>query len=1507
MSLFKRAAKVRQLFLGERERAVTVVGQVAHVEYRRIDAAAEPMFERALKAALDASGGEAGPVSAVINPFTRRVGLRFEGPVWPRERLFRFVEENEQAVRACQAIVEEPSDEDLRVVRKRRAAERALLERVLPDDDQLDRELSVAAIVDSLALMAGISFRLVPFVPRRLGTNLYGLLFAVSQVERLRRPLDERLGRQRADFLLQIAMAGAQGLSQRPLSSLVDLSEKLVSLRELRERNALWRRWSEALTAHDVAVPAAALPELRPCPVPKGELERYTDRAWKIATFTFGLSALTTRSPSRAIAAGFAALPQPARLGRALFTAELGRVFARHHMLVLSPAALRRLDRVDCLVVTAELVMRQKFYVGDVFALRGLSRAQALAEARKLFAADRPLRVQRGESYTLGPARLLAEFDDAELEVEMAERAHRGALVLALTQHDRVVCLVEIQIAPEAGVGDAISAARRLGMQIVLASDDLSVAEGLHPDDVVGHSRGLVDGIRRLQSEGRTVAFVGRGPSPAYASADLGIALCDRTRQTPWGAHVLCPDDPGVLSTVIEACNVARGVSRQSVRLAMGAAAVGTLASAGGRTHLAARRVLLVVNLASLAAMLNAVRRTANVDGSTRKPLDPTPWHALEARGVLSRLGSSDDGLPEPKSVRGRDRVRDFSAWVELGRAVQKELASPLSPLLAMGAGVSAVVGSKADAGIVAGVGGLNALIGGYQRFKTERAISSLVKQADTRVHVRRGGRVRVCPADELRRGDLVLFNQGDMVPADCRILEAHSLEVDASALTGESLPVLKNAAPSFAESVADASSMLWAGTTIAAGRATAVVVATGDDTVMRRGTLVTPDEARGGVEARLRALMRLTGPVAMTAGAALVGTGLLRGRRVDDLVSTGVGLAVAAVPEGLPVLATVSQLAAAERLSRRGALVKNPRAIEALGRVDVLCLDKTGTLTEGRIELTSVHDGERMEGIGELSGPRLEVLRIAVLAVADQRGQASDPMDTEIVRVARGVGEPAHGFVRLAEHAFESGRGYEAVLVRSEQGARIFVKGAPEQLLSRASVLSLGGELVPVSRGRSAFQQQLERITADGLRVVAVAERTVADTELEQFSARSLIEDPRGLIVRGFLAFRDPVRPSARGAVEGLARAGVRVVMVTGDHPNTAHSIGREVGLTNQFGMLHGAQIAHMTEAQLERAASKTAIFARVTPAQKVRVVRALQRSGHVVGMVGDGANDAPAMRVADAGIAVGATSTEAARAAADVVLAEARIDALVDAVVEGRAMWNSVRDAVSILVGGNLGEIAFTLSIGALLGRAPLNPRQLLLVNFLTDIAPSMAIALRPPSVEDLSTLRDAGPDASLGAPLDREIIARAITTSFGAGSAWTLARLSGGQARARTVGLVGLVGTQLGQTILKGGHSRSVFWTSLGSFAALGLIVQTPGLSQLFGCTPLGPVAWFTGLSTSAFATALSPVVDSAVLTTSELVQAVRERFDPKPAPAAREEQEMPDNVVLLSDHASRLLRN
>jgi magnesium-transporting ATPase (P-type) len=319
---------------------------------------------------------------------------------------------------------------------------------------------------------------------------------------------------------------------------------------------------------------------------------------------------------------------------------------------------------------------------------------------------------------------------------------------------------------------------------------------------------------------------------------------------------------------------------------------------------------------------------------------------------------------------------------------------------------------------------------------------------------------------------------------------------------------------------------------------------------------------------------------------------------------------------------------------------------------------------------------------------------------------------------------------------------------------------------------------------------------------------------------------------------------------------------MITGDHPSTAEAIAAELDLMRGKRVLTGAELALLSDEVLDDQIEQIAVFARVTPSQKVRVVRALQRKRHVVAMVGDGANDAPAIRLANVGIAIGEQSTAAARGAADIVLTDERIETLVHAIVEGRAMWASVRDAVSILVGGNLGEIAFTLGAGVISGRPPLSARQLLLVNLLTDVAPAMAIALRPPSLAALDALAHEGPDASLGHPLNRDIAARAAVTAFGAGTAWTLARLTGGKERASTVALLALVGTQLGQTLASGGLTAPVLVTSFASSALLATVVQTPGLSHFFGCRPLGPLGISIAVGASAAATSTAVIVPRVV---------------------------------------------
>ena len=361
------------------------------------------------------------------------------------------------------------------------------------------------------------------------------------------------------------------------------------------------------------------------------------------------------------------------------------------------------------------------------------------------------------------------------------------------------------------------------------------------------------------------------------------------------------------------------------------------------------------------------------------------------------------------------------------------------------------------------------------------------------------------------------------------------------------------------------------------------------------------------------------------------------------------------------------------------------------------------------------------------------------------------------------------------------------------------------------------------------------------------------------------------GLEFVGFVGLADRLRAGTAEAIRQLGAAGVRLAMITGDHPSTAEAIAAELGLLNDGRVLTGADLDLLADDELNRLLPEVTVFARVTPIHKVRIVEAYQRAGRTIAMTGDGANDAAAIRLADAGIALGGRGSAAARATADLVVVDDRIETILDAIAEGRAMWDSVRDAIAILVGGNLGELGFILVGSALTGASPLNARQLLLVNLLTDMAPALAVALREPPDRTTETLLHAGPDASLAGPLTRQIALRAGTTAAGATTAWTIARMTGTPTRARTVALAGLVGTQLAQTLVVGGRSPLVLAATALSTGALVAVIQTPGLSQFFGCRPLGPVGWLTAAGASTAVTGASVIVPWAFTRIGERIPA------------------------------------
>ncbi|HXB49048.1 MAG TPA: cation-transporting P-type ATPase, partial [Streptosporangiaceae bacterium] len=1031
-----------------------------------------------------------------------------------------------------------------------------------------------------------------------------------------------------------------------------------------------------------------------------------------------------------------------------------------------------------------------------------------------------------------------------------ARLSARGAVrVLGLAQDKHLLAVIGVVRERPRAADAVLAAASRAGAAFVLAgpAEAASAQTVMHgATRVVPGGRRLLASVRAQQADGATVLLVSR-QRRALASADVGVGLTAFDGRPAWGAHILAGTDLAAAALVVDAAHAARSASRRSVALAEAGTALGAALAFGGPERGSSARSLLAVNAAGAIALAGSIWSVAELARRPAAEPEPAPpWHAMPADLVLERLGSRACGLDSEETTArwhpGKPPVRLSS----LPRAFMEELANPLTPILGGGAALSASIGAVADAVIVSAVTGLSAFIGGIQRVYTDKSMTRLLKASAVTACARRDGRDQAIPATGLVVGDVIMLGAGDVIPADCRLLEGAALQVDESSLTGESVPVEKVTGPVVADAIADRRSMLYEGTTVAAGRARAVVVATGSATQMGRSLAAIAQAAPvTGVEARLSRITGITLPLAAGSAGALVMAGMLRGRPAADTIGAAVALAVASVPEGLPFLVTAAQLASARRLATRGALVRNPRTIEALGRVNVLCFDKTGTLTQGRMALSAVSDGAAARDTGTLGVSQSQVLAAALRATPRARrgGSAAHPTDQAVTGGAeanlltRSADYP--GWQRLDALPFEPSRAYHATLGSTRNGPLLSVKGAPEVILALCARWR-GRAISP--RDRKQLTSELHRLAGKGYRVLAVAENKV--------SPGYQLDGIGELSFAGFVAFGDPVRATAGVSVRELRDAGVHVVMITGDHPATAKAIASELEVLNGATIVTGPDLDRLDDKELTRVLADATVIARCTPEQKVRVVRAFQDGGGVVAMTGDGANDAAAIRLADVGIALGRRATPAARAAADLVVSDDRLETIIAAVVEGRGMWRSVKQAIGILVGGNIGEIGYTLLGTLLAGSSPLSARQLLLVNLLTDLVPALTVALRTPPPETAGSLLAEGPDISLGSALTEEIAVRAVATGLAAGGAWAAGRMTGTAARARTVGLAALVGTEIGQTLLVGGRSPSVAAGSLVSLGILVAVVQTPGVSQFFGCVPIGPVGWgVAGASTLA----------------------------------------------------------
>ena len=1317
--------------------------------------------------------------------------------------------------------------------------------------------LREAAKIGADAVSLAVAFPLRFLVPITGGVRTVAgsAVAVINGVPRIRGAIERQFPGPMTDVSLAVVNTLVQGIGSGPLVPLTELTHHLTVFFEMRSYRNAWEAREPELFAKPSFGPLPALAPPRPGPLPDGPVEAFADRAFAASVGAAGATMFITRNPALAGRALEAGVPKAARYGKEAFAATIGRTLSGRGVVVVHRAALRVLDRVDCLVLQGDLLLTDDLVPAEIAPVGDADPAELRRVVRSLLDPTRPTAVVRRNGWRIGPVE--------ELNLELSERTRRraadlggtGLPVLGLARGSRLRALVQLRPALRPEAEDLVALARAGDLEVAFALRSDAPIIPLEADRVVADGDALGDSVRRLQGEGRVVCLVGGSfSSEGLRAADCGIGVHDPGDPAPWGADIIATGlhDAAFL---VEACTAARAASRWSARTAtLGASVAAFLAFRPlPGTGL---RVGTAVNGAALVTMAGATRSALTLAQRPRPlPRDPTPWHSLEPQAVLERTGSTPAGLSSAEAARRRPPHKgEVPAPLRLARDMADELVNPLTPILGVGAGLSLVTGAPVDAAMVVGVVALNAVIGGIQQFRADQAFAALHRVGAERATVRRDGDERVIDADALVPGDILRLRAGDAVPADARILTAEWLEVDESSLTGESLPVTKDADPTFALSLADRTSMLYDGSSVAAGEAMAIVVATGSATEARRAVAAGQEAPVTGVEARLQHLTNMTVPISMGAGAVTVVAGLLRRQPFGQLAAGAVSLAVAAVPEGLPLLSSVAQLSAARRLSHHGILVRNSRAIEALGRVQVMCVDKTGTVTEGRLSLTCVAfvDG-REEPLDGLSGPGRKLLRAGLRATPKppSGGRLPHPTDAAVVEGAQRAGVDArHGnddWERIDEMPFEPGRGFHATLGQRAGSLILSVKGAPEVVLPRCTSWADGDDEHPFDHeARSRATETLQTLTRRGLRVLCVARRPATEK-------RDLDDDRiHNLTFLGFLAIADPVRPTASAAVHDLNDAGVSVVMITGDHPSTAEGIASELGILNGHPTMTGAELDELDDDELAERLPGVSVFARVTPAHKVRIVRALQDSGAVVAMTGDGANDAPAIRLADVGIALGKRSTEAARDAADLVVLDDRIEVLVDAVAEGRGMWVSVRDAVALLVGGNLGEIGFTVGGALLAGSAPLNARQLLVVNLLTDVAPAMAIAMQAPARRSFAELLREGPEASLGSALNRAIVWRAACTGTAATGAWAVGRVTGTPARARTVGLAALVGTQLGQTLVASRPSPATVASVLGSGALLVAIVQTPGVSQLFGCTPLDPLGWGTAVVASAAGT-------------------------------------------------------